>query len=215
MRNLKTFLSLLALLILPLLTSAQPPADTLGIEALTDSTFVIWLGEQNQKNDRLNKRYVDNVFDSLGVIQFTFNQIRKNEFRQWEADMVKLQAEAVTKLYKPVNKILNDFGGVGYLATSFKVFSPQIIGYYRADYNEQVVFLRLNPNGTAVQVNANGGEVSGGYSGTWSIFELNRFTLKDFFPVSILPVNSVFNRAADGGKKFKTLSSTLTLTKIR
>lgn len=194
---------------------SQPPADTLGVEALTDSTFLIWLGERNQKNDKLNIKYIDDVFDSLGVAQFAFEQIQKNEARQWEADRVKLQASAVTKLYLPVNQILTDFSGGNYLKTAFDIFKAELKGVYRANYDGQVILFRLKPIGEAVQINAQGGEIVGGYSGTWDILELNRLRIKNFFPVAIVPANAVFNRAADGGKQFKSLSTTLTITKIR
>lgn len=206
---------LFALMLLPILAFSQTVPDTIFVEALTDTTFLIAVGERNRNNSKLNIRYIDNVFDSSGVANFAYNRIEENENLQWNADKIKLKADALTALYGDVNGILQAFTGAGYLAGAFERHSLSYIGYYRATRGATQSFFVLNIDGTAQQVNAQGQPIPGGFSGTWDVITAFRWRLKDFFPTNVLPAGSIFNRLDVGQSVFQAIGSNVIVTKIQ
>lgn len=194
--------------------SAQIP-DTIWIESLTDTTFAVAIGTMNKANDRLNITYVDQVFDSAGVANFAYQRIAENEDVQRQADLIKMKADVLTRLYGDVNSILQDFTGAGYLPTSFEKSYTTYIGYYQARINQSQALFQLKADGTAVEVNAQGQEVQNGFSGTWDVINKNRWRLKDFFPVSILPAGTILNRMENPNNQFRAVGLNLVVTKIR
>lgn len=195
--------------------NSQDLPDTIWVESLTDTTFLIATGTMNARNNKLNIKYIDNVFDSAGVAEFAFNRIDRNEHAQRDADLIKLKADALTALYTDVNSILQNFTGSGYLGNSFQKYRHQLIGYYSAQLGASQIFVQLNADATAVQINAQGEPIGGGFLGTWDIINQSRFRLKNFFPANILPAGSVFNRLENPDTVFMAVGSNVILTKIQ
>lgn len=193
----------------------QEVADTIWVEPITDTTFAVAIGTMNKTNNKLSVQYIDQVFDSVGVAQFAYSRIAENENSQRKADLTKLEADALTRLYSDVNGILNQFTGRGYLANSFDQHYTTYIGYYRARLGNSSSFFQLKADGTAVEVNRQGQQVQGGFSGTWDIINENRWRLKDFFPVNVLPAGSVLNRLENPQNRFLAIGSDIVVTKIR
>lgn len=201
--------------IIPFLSFGQTIPDTIFVEAITDTTFLIAIGERNQNNSRLNIKYIDEVFDSVGIANFAYNRIEENENVQWEADKIKLRADALTALYGDVNQILQRFTGLGYLQITYDRHRLSYIGYYRATLGNLTTFFVLTQNGNAREVDANGQIIQGGLNGTWDIITSHRWRLNGFFPTNVLPAGSIFNRTENSGNVFRALNSNLVLTKIR
>lgn len=194
---------------------AQDVPDTIWVENITDSTFIIAVGTMNKRNEKMNIEYIDNVFDSVGVAEFAFNRIERNESTQREADLIKLRANALMALYSDVNGILQNFTGNGYLNNAFQKFAGELTGFYRAELNASQILIYVKPDATAVQVNAQGQPVEGGFTGTWDVINPSRWRLKDFFPVNILPAGSVLNRLNKPDNAFMAVGSAIVLTKIQ
>lgn len=193
---------------------SQSAPDTIWVENLSDSTFIIGIGTMNTQNNKLNVQYVDQVFDSAGVANFAFNRIERNEQDQRNADLIKLKADALSALYSDVNSILQNFTGAGYLVNSFHKYKSQYVGYYQAQLGASQVFLQLKEDATATQVNAQGQAVQNGFSGTWDIINGSRWRLKDFFPSAIVPEGSIFNRLETPDNSFMSVGSAVVITKL-
>lgn len=190
--------------------------DTIFVEPYQgDSLFLIAIGTFNRANTKLNVRYLDQVFDSVQVAEFAYNRISRNEERQQEADLIKLEADALTRLYGDVNGILNAMTGGGYLVNAFQRHFTTYIGYYKAQLGQSVSYLQLKANGTAVEVDTQGNEVQGGFSGTWDIVTDSRWRLKNFFPANILPDGAVYNRIGSPPNEFRAVGSNVVITKVR
>lgn len=198
----------------PVLLTAQVP-DTIFAEAYTDSTFVVAVGTRNATNGKLNIRYIDQVFDSVTVSQYAFDRIRENEDKQRAAELIQLEAAPLTRLYSDVNAILQQYTGAGYLVNAFQAYNTRYIGYYRAEYDGQTTYVRITQDAQAVEVNAQGQPVQNGYIGTWDIITPHRWRLKNFFPVSVVPDGTVFNRMETQVTEFRAVTSSLVLTKVR
>lgn len=197
-------LILIILLCLGFSASGQVP-DTMFVEIDTatistpdtsylDTFFLVAVGTKNARNDRLNISYIDAEFDSSGVRTYAFRQIKENEDKQGAADLRKMEADALTRLYGDVNNILRDFTGGGYLANARQAYGDRYTGYYRARVGNSVSFFRLRPNGTSVEVDAQGAVVVGGFSGRWNAITENRFRLVNHFPAGIVPAGTTFTR---------------------
>lgn len=197
-----------------LVSQALEP-DTMWVENDTDSTFIIALGTKNQNNGKINVEYIDRIFDSLGVAQFAYERIYDNEMKKWEVERSQLQAAARAALYNDADRILNNFTGIGFLQSSMNRFKSEFVGPYIATLGQSRMLLILKQDGTATQVNPQGQPVQDGLSGTWDVINANRWRLKGFFPDSILPANSVFNRIPSDGDVFKALGSNLVLRKLK
>lgn len=195
-------------------SGAQNIPDTIWVEPLTDTSFVVAIGTKNNRNNKMNVDYIDQVFDSAGVAAYAFSQIERNEQSQREADLIKLKADALTALYSDVNSILQSFTGSGYLVKAFQQFKDEYVGFYRATSGGSSMIIRLDSNATAIQVNAQGQPVENGLSGTWDIVNGSRFRLKNFFPTNILPNGSVFNRLEAPDNAFMAAGSKVLLMKI-
>jgi len=198
----------------PALLFSQIP-DTIFAEALTDSTFLIAIGTKNKNNLKLNIQYLDQVFDSVGVAQYAFIRIEQNENQQHKSDVIKMEAEALVRLYGDVDDILQNFTGAGYLANAFSRYSTKYIGYYKAELGNTVSYFQLKDNAIAEEVLANGDIKIGGFSGTWDVINNNRWRLKGFYPKNILPAGSVLNRLEKPGNTFQAIGSRIVVTKIR
>ena len=194
--------------------NAQNVPDTIWVESFSDSSFVVAIGTKNNRTNKMNIQYVDQVFDSAGVAAYAFSQIERNEQSQRKADLIKFKADALTALYSDVNSILQSFTGSGYLVKAFQQFKDEYIGFYRATLGGSSMIIRLDSDATAIQINVQGQPVENGLSGTWDIINGSRFRLKNFFPIAILPDGSVFNRLEAPDNAFMAAGSKVLLMKI-
>lgn len=208
----KKIISILAFF--PVLLFGQNIPDTIFVEAISDTTFLIAIGKKNSNNDKLNITYIDNVYDSVQVAEFAFNRISRNEDQQWEADKIKLQADALTALYGDVNGILNAFTGAGYIANAFNKYRLSFIGYYQARLGNSSSYFVLNQDGTAEEVNSQLQPIQG-FSGTWDVVTSNRWRLKNFFPGNVLTDGSVLSRLDNPTNTFMAVGSNVVITKIK
>lgn len=204
-------------ILFPLLATcagAQVP-DTVFVEAYTDSTYLIAVGNKNRVNGKMNIRYFDEVFDSAGVVNFFFNQVYENEQRQVAAERERAESAALTILYNDVNSVLQNFTGAGYVNNAFARHAATFTGFYRARNRQQVVLLQLLEDGTAVQVNAQGNPVQGGMQGTWDVITADKFRLKNFFPANVVPAGTAFIRAKAPDNVFFAPGVGVALEKLR
>ena len=196
MKQILIFLFLLSALCLHSQNQNIVP-DTLYVAAgPTDSTYLIYQGDYLPNLDTVTYRPIDAVFDTSGVVTYAFRTIKENEDRQGRADLIKIQADALTKLYNDVNQILQAFTGAGYLANATARYGARYEGYYVAQVGATVSYFRLKSDGTSVEVDETGAEIVG-YNGVWSAITENRFRLVGHFPTGIVPTGSIFTRIVD------------------
>lgn len=196
----------------------SPPAifgqvpDTLFAEYSGGNVYVV-VQTTSQSGEVITRR--SPAMDSTRAAERIFNLIRDNELDQVRGIRDLKKVEALTGLYDDVNIELTRLTGAGYPSLARQYLADYFLGYYLATVAGQSVGIRLSPDGTATQVNAQGQPVQGGLSGTWRPITDQSWQLIGFFPTSALPVGERIVQEDPASKKFFTLNTPITFEKIR
>jgi len=208
----KRIVNLLTFLFFAGILSAQVP-DTVYIENVTDSTARVVQEFTFPDGSRtVNK---SPQMDSVQVAATLTRSIYRNEERLHRAIRGIKNSQGLNPLYPVINGLLQEYAGTGYLNLQRQRMGQRFVGYWRITLNQSTVYMALDRQGNAGQVDAQGNPVIGGYSGTWGPADEESFILVNFLPTNILPQSERIVSKENGANEFYTLNTVLKFEYLR
>lgn len=173
----------------------------------------IWQGKLYSRLDTVVAEPIDAVFDTVGLVDYLYSVIERNEKLQGQADLIELKTSRRAKLYQNMNALIVQYNGSGYIQRSFEREGQRFLGYYRAKIGQTTSFFQLKGDGTSIEVDNEGREVQGGLNGQWYPVTNNRFRIVNHFPAQFVPAGTTFTRTQAG--EFQSPDSGVVIKKIQ
>lgn len=152
--------------------------------------------------------------DSLTAARQLYQYIYDNELTQVSGVRQLKEQSQLTKIYVDVNSALQQLTGQGYVDLARQFLKENFVGRWVATLSGQSIYLDIRDDNTAVQIDQEGAEVGGGYSGTWRPITEHSFQLVGVLPVAILPAGERIISIRNGSSKFFALNSSIEFEKI-
>lgn len=158
------------------------------------SLYVVYEGIYYPNIDTIIEQPVDKIMTPNDIINYMYNLIYRAENGNWMDEARIISRNKLKGLVSSVNTFLTQLSGNTYFEMTKSKYGYLYEGVWSVEYGDTSEYLLLRNDGNVVECDILGDEVQNGKKGTYNILTENRFELNDYFPQSLYPYISVFNR---------------------
>jgi hypothetical protein len=125
---------------------------------------------------------IDKAMTRTEIAEYVFNLVYRYENLNWLDEARIQQRQKSNSLMQPINKIMQDFTGVGYFPNARQKFIAGLQGVYIVrNPNRTTEYFLIRQNATIVECTEDGTAIIGGKTGSIQILTENRFRITSYF----------------------------------
>lgn len=174
--------------------------------------YVVYEGIYYPNVDTIIEHPVDKIMTPNDIISYMYNLIYRAENGNWMDEARIISRNKLKGLVNSVNTFLNLLSGNNYYQISQNKYGYLYNGMWSAEYADSTEYFLLTNEGQVLECDILGEITQNGKTGTYEILTENRFRILNYFPQSLVPNTSSFNKEYNS-EYFSSINCDIRLTK--